>query len=948
MDENSNFTNHSFNLDTDKRRMDTDSVILKTDKSYFHVEVGNYFLTDSMRENTRANIINDRDDQKSRFNKQQEEEEDNLNKQNLINISTSKLITPGNIIEKKNSFSPSHSSQSSIDEKEKNTNFNELASNLNLKGLNRQESQTDDYFQTNRTYNDFRRINKVCLARTKDTPNDKIFKHEVYIEGDIEMTSFREDPMSHRSSIKENKPFMFINLNKFSSASLLFTRRESKVDFFGFGALKLRKEEAMRYSCEFFSKLMENTSTILQNFKTYYKNVNLQSLMIFCIFEIVNSHSNSKFKSNFQNEELLENSTINLIKSISIEQILNLIPKYIEFLTSSFNNKSNFNQEDSFFNNLVIDKTKFAELGKYHIYSDVTNIINKYLNFLLLKWRDTTVENILIDQDNNGNSQFPELQSNYFYLLLIKIQHYIKHYFPVCCGTKNIDDIIYTKSPFALCYDCKLILCINCFKYHKLHEYFDFSNFIKNKDKNIHSDKEKFLNYQDSETRKKNKLRETNEDLIMETILRKFESGVYGLFSKGKHNPICLKKKKFLTVFDFFEIFLLEHLYKLVFPFILGEKEGEKHGNSNVFIGKEEFRNFKEKMAKDENLIKSITKAFIIAQCNSSNNCQTGSNLHNNSTPDGNEFITPKNATSSRGINYQSTSNEHNGYQGNFASSTPYSNLNSFNNLSSGILNEYYTTALNLYTEANNKLFKEVKKNRYIIEDLFYNALSNEFGVGKTLLESNIELNYEVPGESYAHFISQPNSPKQFYSNHLETTIRKFHSKTANQENTNYLNNLNTNTSTGFAGKTQFNKFLIEIAELHQNGNDLNTPVTSKKTPNTILSSEKLISPFKNKASTLGRKTKNMSNKFQKETYSLYQIISKALNLDKDLNQFSKSPDSSRDILIKQKEYDRKNGLMMFKYKDGYCSKYDLVSLYIEDLFEKIINYGRIKYKYKL
>jgi hypothetical protein len=1018
MNENSNYTNNSFNLDNNKRRLDTDSMILNTEKSYFNVEVGNYVFSDSIRENTKSMFLNENNEneekeksfiikeeveteknnfnQKSKLYNQHEVDEEEVStskKQNLIN--TSKYITPDNNLNK--SSSNSQSNRSSMDEKDQN--FTELADNLNLNTLNRQETQTDQYFLTNRTYNDFRRINKVLLARTKDTPNDKFFKHEIYIEGDIEMTSFREDPVaSQRSSIKENRPYMFINLNKFSNDSLLFTRRESKFDFFGFGTLKLRKEDALRYSCEFFSKLMESTSAMLENFKIYYKNVNLQSLMIFCLFEVINSGSNAKFKLNFQNEEFLENNIINLIKSITIDQIVNLIPKYIEYLTSSFN-KHSTNGEDSIFDNLVIDKSKFAELGKYHIYSDVTNVINKFLNFFLLKWREKTIEDIISDHDHDVNNQFPELQSNYFYLLLIKIQHYIKHYFPLCCGTKNVDEIIYNKSPFAFCYDCKLILCINCFKYHKLHEYFDFANFNKNKDKTIQTEKERFLNYQDSEMKKKTKLRESQEDLIMTSILDKFESRVYSLFNKGKDDSFILKKKKFMTVFDFFEILLLEHLYKLVFPFIVGNKEGD---NPGAFIGKEEFRNTKEKMAKDEELIKAITKAFVIAHSNSNNNINNNPNSNINNSPGVNAFITPKNATSNRAITF--TSNDPNATPGNYinniansnqsnnvnnyANNTPYTNLNNQHNINSNInpiltpynntastlknatgsnyfnpmsslpllntnnsntniLNEYYTTAINLYTEAKTKRSKDVKKNRYIIEDLFYNTLSNEFGVGKALLESNVELNYEAPGDSFAHFISQPNSPKQFYSDHIETTIRKFHFKKALEENVNNLNNLNTHTSTGFAGKTQFNKFLLEIAQLNHSGTDLNTPVISKKIPNSILSNEKLISPFKKRLSQSGRKIKNFSNKMQEESYSLNEIIPKALNLDKDLNNIFKS-DSTREILIKEKGYDRKDGLMRFRYKDGYCSKYDMICLYVEDLLEKINNYGQIKYKYKL
>ena len=147
----------------------------------------------------------------------------------------------------------------------------------------------------------------------------------------------------------------------------------------------------------------------------------------------------------------------------------------------------------------------------------------------------------------------------YFYNLLLKINEFYKNTFLTCCEKKTNDEINYFKSPYVFCYDCNMLVCIKCFRDHREHNYFDFCCTVKKKIGNIHSNPSIFLNY----SQNGNEAHQPYvEDLILDNILLALPE------SRFKRLLTSIDKNKSIhySIFDFIDVFLVEFLYKEIYP----------------------------------------------------------------------------------------------------------------------------------------------------------------------------------------------------------------------------------------------------------------------------------------------------------------------------------------------------------------------------------------------
>jgi hypothetical protein len=162
----------------------------------------------------------------------------------------------------------------------------------------------------------------------------------------------------------------------------------------------------------------------------------------------------------------------------------------------------------------------------------------------------------------NDNDSKKELQTeNAFYNLLLKINDFYKKKFFFCCGTSN--EINYWKSPYVFCFDCKKLICVECFTFHRTHYYFDFCCIIKYKHANIHSTLSNFSNYSEEDNKQV-------EDSVLKNLLWKL------------HETKSQQIQQF-SVFDAVDLFLKEHLTKMI-PLIKSKFENDKKKFTNTYL----------------------------------------------------------------------------------------------------------------------------------------------------------------------------------------------------------------------------------------------------------------------------------------------------------------------------------------------------------------------------
>ena len=140
-------------------------------------------------------------------------------------------------------------------------------------------------------------------------------------------------------------------------------------------------------------------------------------------------------------------------------------------------------------------------IGSTQTYSNLTEAINQDFPQWKQKCIDICETALFVINDENA-----------FYNLLLKINDFYKKKFFFCCGTSN--EINYWKSPYVFCFDCKKLICVECFTFHRTHYYFDFCCIIKYKHANIHSTLSNFSNYSEEDDKQV-------EDSVLKNLLWK-------------------------------------------------------------------------------------------------------------------------------------------------------------------------------------------------------------------------------------------------------------------------------------------------------------------------------------------------------------------------------------------------------------------------------------------
>lgn len=322
---------------------------------------------------------------------------------------------------------------------------------------------------------------------------------------------------------------------------------------------------------------------IRKQFNTYIKPLSFKTFIIFVILQEIK-------EKDINDEESLIDYVSTLLTYQNIEKML---PEYenaiIEKFIQGFKDKgviiSNtyFSDKGTKYLNLF---RKFQILKDYTIGNDIERIIHSIMNNIYIPVSHTLINTF--NKDSSGHHMASSITSSsvnqvklqesiteklmqerklnysqakmiYFYNLLLKINDFYKSTFLNCCERKTNDEINYFKSPYIFCYDCNMLVCIKCYRDHREHRYFDFCCTVKKKIGNIHSNPSIFLNYSQNGNESHQPY---VEDLILDSIL-------YGLpESRFKRLLTSVDKNKSInySIFDFLDVFLVEFLYKEIYP----------------------------------------------------------------------------------------------------------------------------------------------------------------------------------------------------------------------------------------------------------------------------------------------------------------------------------------------------------------------------------------------
>ena len=261
---------------------------------------------------------------------------------------------------------------------------------------------------------------------------------------------------------------------------------------------------------------------------------------------------------------------------INLDILNESIDEYVEETVSDFENKlmeiledTEFENRDisiaieSLFQNEIFEDETFKQSTNFTIFHELLDIQRTVIpSFFIRLNQDINFE--AYDNEENEekkNEEFNHLKEAIFYNLMLKINHYYKLYYPLCCGAQDLKDIHYIKSPYVFCFDCKLLICKKCFYKHKKHNYFDIVNTFMRKIANIHTDKSMFINSNP------NKLKTISEEYAEDLILKYL---IY--FMDSKINEILKKReRKYITILDFIDLILYETLIKKIFPYTMNK-----------------------------------------------------------------------------------------------------------------------------------------------------------------------------------------------------------------------------------------------------------------------------------------------------------------------------------------------------------------------------------------
>ena len=400
----------------------------------------------------------------------------------------------------------------------------------------------------------------LVLVHQKDNSNENVnedelikMKYVIAIYGDIEVKSKNEDDAVNARAV-------YIKLNYF-----LDEEEEEENDclkFNTFTRLKIYLRDFVKLFHEFL--LMFYQSKPL--FDIYLKPIDIKS---FCIY-FLTQHPNEPDIQNAFEKELN-----NMIRNIDNNEN-DTIKQYIEFIIKHLNKSEMFQEGISL--TLKNYQRKFRQCQEwfqnYSLLNDTENLCD-ILNYLVLC--------------NNESKNVPSIEDA-FYNLLLKINDFYKKKFFFCCGTS--DEINYSKSPYVFCFDCKKLICVKCFTFHRTHYYFDFCCIIKYKHANIHSTLSNFSNYSEkkdtqshSSKQDENKNKDKNNESkkpVEDPVLKK----LIGKFQETKSRQILQR----FSVFDAVDLFLKEHLIKMI-PLIKSKFENEKMKFINTYLSNNNINN---------------------------------------------------------------------------------------------------------------------------------------------------------------------------------------------------------------------------------------------------------------------------------------------------------------------------------------------------------------------
>ena len=371
----------------------------------------------------------------------------------------------------------------------------------------------------------------------------------------------------------------FMNYKKGSESNFVNVNIE---DSSNYSKIQMVIEQLSEFARAFYD-FLKFGQLIQKQFNKFIKPISFKSFIVYVILQQI------KEKDIFDEESLIDYvSTL-----LTYQNIEKMLPEYenaiIEKFIQGFKDKSviisstYFSDKGAKYLNLF---RKFEILKDFTIGNDIERIIHSIMNNIYIpissnlintfnkdatghhmassittsslnqiKLQESITEKLIQEKKLN----YSQAQMIYFYNLLLKINEFYKNTFLTCCEKKTNDEINYFKSPYVFCYDCNMLVCIKCFRDHREHNYFDFCCTVKKKIGNIHSNPSIFLNY----SQNGNEAHQPYvEDLILDNILLALPE------SRFKRLLTSIDKNKSIhySIFDFIDVFLVEFLYKEIYP----------------------------------------------------------------------------------------------------------------------------------------------------------------------------------------------------------------------------------------------------------------------------------------------------------------------------------------------------------------------------------------------
>jgi hypothetical protein len=403
----------------------------------------------------------------------------------------------------------------------------------------------------------------------KITSQKQILKHYVYLSGNFQ--SFNQlnktSPLDIDSKI-EYKKYRLIDLEKIDEDEVFSSIRGYLKNTHEYKSQKeeikknkilskpkqedyLLKNIQIYHWCDFYSKLFKHINLLNDIYVNNFSQVDLKTFLIYLILKNLVNQDTITSLGDINYKEILKSS----LKGSLIQET----EGYISMLLQSLDDRAfNVNYEEIF----LFENDYEMEFRDFKgIYSSYNTMKTKILQFFLLRLHKET------DLD--------EGKIDLFYLMMVKISEYFKTFFPYCCGRKHPGSLKNSvEKKIYFCFKCEILLCSKCIKGHKLHQLFDFESLLKKKFQQPHS--QDLFNIE-SETKK---IEDHNIDHLMDMILQNKKIQI-----KYSENHKSIEDYKIFSVYEFLQILLYEHLFKLVIELQLN------NGDFTDFLSDKEIAN---------------------------------------------------------------------------------------------------------------------------------------------------------------------------------------------------------------------------------------------------------------------------------------------------------------------------------------------------------------------